>query len=430
MKHVFISYHRQDEPLAHAVQTQIEQAGLAFWLSPHEQRFRDDWAETDQAIQQSSVLVVIMTPSARTSDQVAYEWAFALGAGIPVVPLLFKTTDMPPRLTLLHGLDFTNNALLPWDELLEMLHKTEGTYLASPADYPDIETTGSPPRATVDTARISDTVRSFSSTTTATTGDHAAVRGVLTDSLQHHLREVRIQAALMLAQFQEEQAVPVLIDALRDRHRDVHQHALWGLIHIGLPAIPHLLTAMHDEHDGVRKDVMRIVGQIGSPDVVPAVAAALQDPSVEVRRAAVEALGHIKAEEAVPNLCATLQDPEECVRRAAAEALGQIGHSGAIHDLIHCMQDECESVRVVATWALGQVKNTEAIPALIQALRQTNQQVRQVAANMLKEIGDQSAEPGLNEALLDDDLEVRRTAARVLGHIRSRLRTRKSEERH
>jgi HEAT repeat protein len=60
-----------------------------------------------------------MTPEAKASEYVTYEWAFALGAGIEVIPILLEPTELHPRLDALQHLDFSFRASRPWDKLIE-----------------------------------------------------------------------------------------------------------------------------------------------------------------------------------------------------------------------------------------------------------------------------------------------------------------------
>lgn len=416
MNHLYLSYERSDYQFASMVRAMLEQAGFAVWMDAPEQRTRERWhTEIEQAIKGASALVLVVSPAARTSEYVTYEWAFALGAGKAVLLLESLVTDVHPRLGMLPRLDCTHPDEALWDNLCALVHRVTGTPVAPPARPLAPTETGTGRLVPPDTASA-----------IGGGSDQAAVRDALLESLHHAARDVRIQAALMLAQFKEEQAVPVLIEAMHDRDKDVHQHAAWGLLHIGRPAAPALIDALHqgetDNTGVVCRDVARVLGQIGDPQAVAVLTATLDDSRGEVRRAAAEALGNIRDAAAVSVLCRRLHDDEEYVRRAAAEALGQIGNAGAVHELIAAMHDSSESVRVVAAWALGQMRDAAAIPALVAALRQPNPHVRQAAAETLKEIGDHSAEPGLNDALMDEDTEVRRVAARVLGHIRSRKR--------
>ena len=118
MAHVFISYDREDRDFAEVVQARLERAGHTTVMDFDILSAGDDWQDRlDAEIRRSQALVVIMTPQARASDYVAYEWAFALGAGVRVIPLEFRPTEFSARLDALHRLDFKDRAR-PWDTLL------------------------------------------------------------------------------------------------------------------------------------------------------------------------------------------------------------------------------------------------------------------------------------------------------------------------
>jgi len=72
----------------------------------------------------------------------------------------------------------------------------------------------------------------------------------------------------------------------------------------------------------VRVEAARALGEIKSPEAVPHLIEALKDEDEGVRSAAAWALGAIKSPEAVPHLIESLKDEDLYVRRAAAEALG------------------------------------------------------------------------------------------------------------
>src|SRR6266571_3650147 len=120
MDHVFISYKHDDGDFAEILINRIEKAGFNTWVDNDKLHAGEDWRrEIDQAIMDSFALVVIMTPEARGSEYVTYEWAFAWGAGVKVIPVLYKDTKLHPRLESLQYLDFSNRTNRPWDKLLE-----------------------------------------------------------------------------------------------------------------------------------------------------------------------------------------------------------------------------------------------------------------------------------------------------------------------
>ena len=82
-----------------------------------------DWRqEIDDAILTSSAVILVLTPEAKKSEYVTYQWAFALGSGKSIVPLMLRDTPIHPRLEIFQYLDFTNRRARPWTRLLSVLH--------------------------------------------------------------------------------------------------------------------------------------------------------------------------------------------------------------------------------------------------------------------------------------------------------------------
>jgi hypothetical protein len=126
MGHIFISYDHEDIDFAENVKHEIENAGFTAYMDKDGLHAGDNWRrEIDQAIRESSALIVIMTPNAKNSEYVNYEWAFAFGAGRKVIPLLRKSTEKHPRLEDIQYRDFTGSGTRPWDKLIEDLQNIE-----------------------------------------------------------------------------------------------------------------------------------------------------------------------------------------------------------------------------------------------------------------------------------------------------------------
>ena len=78
-----------------------------------------EWGDgIDKSIRDSSALVLIVTDESKKSLNVTYEWIFALGAGLKVIPIKLKETDLHPRLREIHYHDFTNRMARPWYKLI------------------------------------------------------------------------------------------------------------------------------------------------------------------------------------------------------------------------------------------------------------------------------------------------------------------------
>jgi hypothetical protein len=127
MNHIFISHSHEDSDFAEILEGRLSQAGFIVWRDVG-LRGGEDWRRgIDQAIKEAFALIVIMTLEAKASEYVTYEWAFAWGAGVKVIPVMLKRTELHPRLESLQYLDFTNRTARPWDTLIELLGEAEAS---------------------------------------------------------------------------------------------------------------------------------------------------------------------------------------------------------------------------------------------------------------------------------------------------------------
>ena len=99
---VFISYSRDDEERVDMIQMKLEKAAaesedseprLGFWrdsdIHPGEY-----WNERIyKQIDQSSAVLVVLTPNSVKNEWVCHEWSYAMGAKIKVMPLLVKESE-------------------------------------------------------------------------------------------------------------------------------------------------------------------------------------------------------------------------------------------------------------------------------------------------------------------------------------------------
>ena len=100
----------------------LERIGFAAWIDTDRLEPGIDWRqEIDDAIKRSIAVVAIMSPETRESEYVTYEWAFAWGANLRVIPIMLRETPLHPRLAALQYVDFTNRRARPWDRLIETL---------------------------------------------------------------------------------------------------------------------------------------------------------------------------------------------------------------------------------------------------------------------------------------------------------------------
>lgn len=121
---VFISHDHNDADFAELLKLKLEKHGLEGWIDSERLKIGQDWREEiDAGIESSLAVIAIMTPDARKSEYVTYEWAFAWGKDKKIFPIMLKQTQLHPRLESLQYLDFTNRSSRPWDELINSIRE-------------------------------------------------------------------------------------------------------------------------------------------------------------------------------------------------------------------------------------------------------------------------------------------------------------------
>jgi hypothetical protein len=109
MSHVFISYARENSDFVERLRQRLIEAEFDVWTDSV-LRPGNDWRqEIDEAIRAAFVLLVVVTPEADSSQYVTYEWAYALGLDIKVIPLVLESTSMHPRLQFVQHVDFVGS---------------------------------------------------------------------------------------------------------------------------------------------------------------------------------------------------------------------------------------------------------------------------------------------------------------------------------
>jgi hypothetical protein len=111
MKHIFISYSPKDSRHMSNMIDNLLRIGYKPWIDPSPRPGLDWRFDIDDAIRASDAMIVIVTPASVESVFVTYEWALAIGLGIPVIPVKFAPGKMHPRLNTLEQFDvnsFTN----------------------------------------------------------------------------------------------------------------------------------------------------------------------------------------------------------------------------------------------------------------------------------------------------------------------------------
>jgi len=121
-RHVFLSHSKYDGDFAELMKLRLEKEEILAWIDNDRLEPGVDWRqEIDESIKGARCLIAIMSPEARESEYVTYEWAFAWGSSINLVPIMLRETPLHPRLAALQYLDFTNRRARPWDLLIKSI---------------------------------------------------------------------------------------------------------------------------------------------------------------------------------------------------------------------------------------------------------------------------------------------------------------------
>jgi HEAT repeat protein len=405
MSQIFVSYAQLDRDFAAHLFRRLNEVGINSLADGDLVRGGREWSDAvDRAIEEALALVVIMTPEAKNTEYVTYEWTLALSLKKTVIPVLLEPTRLHPRLNSLQALDFTDEAD-PWGELVERLRQVERAYSTN---------------RLVEALRDENwETRMVAAEILGQKGDPALIRP-LAASLYDDYVEVRIAAAKALSEIPHPDGVPYLVKSLHENELGVRVWSAWALGKIGhADAVPGLVKALRDDNTAVRWNAAWALGEIGA-DAVPGLVKALRDRDGRVRGTAAGALAAIGVSDAVPGLVIALRDPSWTVREAAARALGQLKDAAAVHGLIEALRDTDDRVRSTASSALAAIGEA-AVSALSHALHDDEAGVRLAAVGALGVITYKKRIPGLLDALTkaleDEDNGVRAVVVWALGEM-------------
>ena len=200
-------------------------------------------------------------------------------------------------------------------------------------------------------------------------------------------RTVKVAAAQALGDMQAEEAIGPLLSELRHRDDLASPRIAELLVAFGSQAVPPLVDALADESSNARVWAAQILGRIGDPAACQPLLPRLRDPSERVRISAAEALGRLKARSAVMDLAqVALRDPVPPVRAEAARALGAIGDEVVLDHLVLALGDTDYWTRLRAVEAIELLRPKD-IGVLERALSDPAEPVRQRVAVALERLG-------------------------------------------
>ena len=256
----------------------------------------------------------------------------------------------------------------------------------------------------------------------AAAGEHKDRIAQIVDPIATKLREdsyalVRDRAADALARADDEKAIAALVQAVVSENHEARVHASEGIIRArAVSALAGLTLHLNHPNRDVREKIVRIFGEIGGGEQIPAVIGALNDNDPVVRLAAVQALHRLRGEGLVEALMEKCNDSDANVRAESARTLGNLGERKALPKLVELLRDSNGFVRGAAAEALGKLGDQSATTALIQVL---TGEKRQPAPSMEQEGLVIGTQPGvLPELARMKVVEEKIIAAKALGEIR------------
>ena len=117
----------------------------------------------------------------------------------------------------------------------------------------------------------------------------------------------------------------ICIQTLQAKHLPHVYAARDALVIIGPPARDRLIFILSEGHVHRRQDAAFVLGMMGDPEAVPALALALHNPDDLLRKICVEALAKIGGPDAIEVLKLACEDHDPHVARAAGKALNNLG---------------------------------------------------------------------------------------------------------
>ena len=153
-------------------------------------------------------------------------------------------------------------------------------------------------------------------------------------------------------------------------------------------AVPSLIEALKDEVTGVRINAVVSLGKLGdSAAVEPLIDILNNDKVVAARAMAAEALGNFRDDRAASELLKACDSANDNIRCSAVGAIGNIGNDAAVKKLMNKAENDPDwSVREAAVLAVsiaaekGDIREKEALKVLKRIIKKEKNKRVQVAA--------------------------------------------------
>lgn len=240
--------------------------------------------------------------------------------------------------------------------------------------------------------------------------------------------EVRANAAVSLGMIKDTEAIPTLVEALRDPSADVRRAAIRGVVSYSIESDIGFIFArrkgLNTFNPFLETNEPVIVAAFTQVDerILTGLADQMRDDSdVDNRRSAVRALGVLRADSQVPAMVGALTDP--MLRIEIFRVLVKLGNPEYGKHVIPYFSDPSGDIRNQAIAAAGLLRTKDAAAPLNELYRKSaspeERGRRKVILEALGRIGDSSSEEIFLENFADQDDDRRRFAFEGLGRAKN-----------
>ncbi|GAB4281013.1 MAG: hypothetical protein Kow0092_36500 [Deferrisomatales bacterium] len=223
--------------------------------------------------------------------------------------------------------------------------------------------------------------------------------------------------------------VPLLNALVAERSRVGRRRLLDVLVAIGPPVVPWAMRMLEDQRWYVVRNMVTILGGVGTPEAVKALLRVAGDPDSRLRKEVARALGRVTGEQAAEELRKLLDDPDPGVRlMAVGSAAGHRTETmlDALWGVFRRvpMRSSRWNARVPILQSIGRMGLEAAVGPLERLVRRRPllwrsrwRVVRLAALQALGEIGGERARRILEELRDHRDAEVSKVAVRALATL-------------
>ena len=209
--------------------------------------------------------------------------------------------------------------------------------------------------------------------------------------------DVRRHAAVVLGKFRQQEDVPVLIAAMRnrayvpvnDREWSARAGAVQALADIGGDeAGTALIETLKDPgFAGIHHSITVFVSRLGTPAASAALVSQLDSSNADIVIRATLGLSQLKAKSATPDLIRLMRHRNPTIRLYAALALRQIADDSIQSEMRAALADPSLDVQVQALWYLAMHGDSSLAPLFEERAGSPNQSIRDMARKGLHRFG-------------------------------------------